>query len=223
VTMRLLFAEDEKAIADHVLNSLSDAGFEVQHVDNGPDAWELGGESKFDAIILDLGLPGLDGMTLLKRWRREGVETPVIVVTARGSWMERVDGFDAGADDYLPKPFRTEELIARIKALIRRAGPRSAGRLSNGRVQFDENSMSAKLDGKPLDLSPLEAKALQYLLARCGKIISPGELAENVQGRSDEVGNNAVEAMITRLRKKLGVDIILTRRGFGYYIPEHLQ
>jgi two-component system, OmpR family, response regulator len=223
MTMRLLFAEDEKAIADHVMISLTDVGFEVQHVDNGPDAWELGGEGNFDAIVLDLGLPGLDGMTLLKRWRREGVETPVIVVTARGSWMERVDGFEAGADDYLPKPFRTEELIARIRALIRRAGPKNIGRLSNGSLQFDENSMSAKLDGKPLELSPLEAKALQYLLVRCGKVVSPGELAENVQGRSDEVGNNAVEAMITRLRKKLGADIILTRRGFGYYIPEQQQ
>ncbi len=221
--MRLLLVEDEKAIADHVTISLIDAGFDVQHVDNGPDAWELGGEGSFDAIVLDLGLPGLDGMTLLKRWRREGLETPVIVLTARGSWMERVDGFEAGADDYLPKPFRTEELIARIRALLRRSGSNKTKRLSNGRIQFDENSMSATLDGRPLDLSPLEAKALQYLLVRIGKVVSPSELSENVQGRSDEAGNNAVEAMITRMRKKLGSDAILTRRGFGYYIPEHTQ
>ncbi len=221
--MRLLFAEDEQAIADHVQSALQDAGFDVHHVNNGPEAWELGSDGDFDAIILDLGLPGLDGMTLLKRWRRDGVETPVIVLTARGSWMERVDGFEAGADDYLPKPFRTEELIARIRALLRRAIPKSSGRLSNGRIQFDENNMSVKLDGKALDLSPLESKAVQYLLLRAGKVIAPSELAENVQGRSDEAGNNAVEAMITRLRRKLGSDAILTRRGYGYYMPEHLE
>jgi two-component system, OmpR family, response regulator len=221
--MRILFAEDEKAIADHVTSSLQDVGFEVHHVNNGPDAWELGSDGNFDAIILDLGLPGLDGMTLLKRWRREGLETPVIVLTARGSWMERVDGFEAGADDYLPKPFRTEELIARIRALLRRATPKSSGRLSNGRIQFDENNMSIKLDGKVLELSPLESKAVHYFLFRAGKVIAPSELAENVQGRSDEAGNNAVEAMITRLRKKLGSDAILTRRGYGYYMPEQLE
>jgi two-component system, OmpR family, response regulator len=221
--MHLLLAEDEQAIANHVKSALTDAGFSVQHINNGPDAWELGSDGVFDAIILDLGLPGLDGMTLLKRWRREGVETPVIVLTARGSWMERVDGFEAGADDYLPKPFRTEELIARIRALLRRANPKSTGRYSNGRIQFDESNMSVKLLGKPLELSPLEAKALQYLLVRIGKVVPPSELAENVQGRSDDVGNNAVEAMITRLRKKLGADAILTRRGFGYYIPEQLD
>jgi two-component system, OmpR family, response regulator len=137
--------------------------------------------------------------------------------------MERVDGFEAGADDYLPKPFRSEELIARIRALLRRFGPIKTGILSNGRIQFDENSMSAKLHGRPVELSPLEAKALQYLLHRPGKVVSPAEISENVQGRNDEAGNNAVEAMITRLRKKLGADTILTRRGFGYYIPGYLE
>jgi DNA-binding response OmpR family regulator len=221
--MRLLFAEDEQAIAIHVKTALADAGFEVVHVDNGPDAWELGSDGSFDAVILDLGLPGLDGMTLLKRWRREGMNSPVLVLTARGSWMERVDGFEAGADDYLPKPFRSEELIARLRALLRRAGASSKANISVGHIQFDQNTMSAKADGKPLDLSPLEAKALHYLLNKQGKIVSPVEIAENVQGRGDEAGNNAVEAMITRLRKKLGPDVILTRRGFGYYIPEHLE
>lgn len=217
--MRLLFAEDDQAIAEHVILSLQASGYSVEHVSTGPDAWELGSDGTFSAIILDLGLPGLDGLTILKRWRREGMETPVIVLTARGSWMERVDGFEAGADDYLPKPFRSEELLARIKALLRRSTPRKSTTLSNGRIQFDEASMQASLDGKPLVLSPLEARALQHFLNNVGSVVSPADIAAHVQGRGDDATTNAVEAMIARLRKKLGADAILTRRGFGYYIP----
>ncbi len=217
--MKLLFAEDDKAIAGHVTASLEAAGYFVEHASTGPDAWELGYEGSHSAIILDLGLPGLDGLTILKRWRKEGMETPVIILTARGSWMERVDGFDAGADDYLPKPFRTEELLARIKALLRRSAPKKSTTLSNGRIHFDEATMQASLDGKPLDLSPLEARALQLFLHKAGAVVSPVEIATHVQGRGEDATTNAVEAMIARLRKKLGTDTILTRRGFGYYIP----
>jgi two-component system, OmpR family, response regulator len=217
--MKLLLAEDDQAIAVHVIASLEASGYSVDHAGTGPDAWELGSDGSHAAIILDLGLPGLDGLTILKRWRKEGLETPVIVLTARGSWMERVDGFDAGADDYLPKPFRTEELLARIKALLRRSAPRKTTTLSNGRIHFDEASMQASLDGKPLDLSPLEARALQLFLHKVGSVVSPVEIATHVQGRSEDATTNAVEAMIARLRKKLGADAILTRRGFGYYIP----
>jgi two-component system OmpR family response regulator len=217
--MKLLFAEDDQAIAGHVISSLESAGFQIDHASTGPDAWELGSEGAHAAIILDLGLPGLDGLTILKRWRKDGLDTPVIVLTARGSWMERVDGFEAGADDYLPKPFRTEELLARIKALLRRASPRKSSVLSNGRINFDEANMQASLDGKQLDLSPLEARALQLFLHKAGSVVSPVEIATHVQGRGDDATTNSVEAMIARLRKKLGADAILTRRGFGYYIP----
>lgn len=217
--MKLLFAEDDPAIAGHVTSSLEAAGFAVELAKTGPDAWEIGQEGGHAAIILDLGLPGLDGLTILKRWRKDGMETPVLVLTARGSWMERVDGFEAGADDYLPKPFRTEELLARLKALLRRSAPRKSAALTNGRIQFDENSMQATLDGKPLDLSPLEARALQLFLHKAGTVVSPGEIATHVQGRGDDATTNAVEAMIARLRKKIGADAIMTRRGFGYYIP----
>ena len=216
--MQLLFAEDDPAIAVHVVAALEGAGFAVDLVQNGPDAWELGSDGSHCAIILDLGLPGLDGLTILKRWRKDGIDTPVIALTARGSWMERVDGFDAGADDYLPKPFRMEELLARLRALLRRTSARKTPVLTNGRISFNESSMQGSLDGMPLDLSPLEARALQLFLHRAGSVVSANEIATHVQGRSDDASNNSVEAMIARLRKKLGADAILTRRGFGYYI-----
>ena len=219
--MRALLVEDDTAIASYVRSSLIEAGLDVEVADNGPDAWEKGADGTHDIIVLDLGLPGLDGMTVLKRWRREGLETPVIVLTARGSWMERVDGFEAGADDYLPKPFRSEELIARVKALLRRSRARPNGSLAVNALQFDENTMAVKRDGKAVDLSPLEARAVLYFMQRPGKVISPAELAEHVQGRGEDAGNNAVEALMARLRKKLGAETFLTRRGFGYYLPEH--
>lgn len=218
--MRLLLAEDDETIANHVKAAMTSAGYTVDHVTTGPEAWEAGSEQEHDVIILDLGLPALDGLTILKRWRKDGLETPVIVLTARGSWMERVDGFDAGADDYLPKPFRTEELMARIKALLRRAAPRKTNSLTNGRLSFDEASMQASLDGKPLDLSPIEARAVQMFLQRAGTVVSASEIATHVQGRGEDASANAVEAMIARLRKKVGQEMILTRRGFGYYVPD---
>jgi two-component system, OmpR family, response regulator len=221
--MHILFAEDDPSISRHVTDAMTAAGYLVENVNSGPEAWEAGAEQIHDAIILDLGLPGLDGLTILKRWRKDGVETPVIVLTARGSWMERVDGFDAGADDYLPKPFRTEELIARVKALLRRATPRKSSGLTNGRLSFDEASMLASLDGKALDLSPIEARAVQMFLQRAGTVVSATEIATHVQGRGEDASANAVEAMIARLRKKIGPDAILTRRGFGYYIPERCE
>jgi two-component system, OmpR family, response regulator len=221
--MRILLAEDDKSIASHVAEAMEACGYVVNIAQTGPDAWEAGSERAHDIIILDLGLPGLDGLTILKRWRKEGIETPVIILTARGSWMERVDGFDAGADDYLPKPFRTEELIARIKALLRRAAPRKTNTLTNGRLSFDEAGMQASLDGKPLDLSPIEARAVQMFLQRAGIVVSASEIATHVQGRGEDASANAVEAMIARLRRKIGSEAILTRRGFGYYMPEQAE
>jgi two-component system, OmpR family, response regulator len=216
---RILYAEDDAIISSHVIKSLQDVGFYVDHTSSGPDAWELGNEGSHAAIILDLGLPGLDGMTMLKRWRKDGIRTPVIVLTARGSWMERVDGFEAGADDYLPKPFRTEELVARLRALLRRVQPQKSTVLTNGHISFDEATMLTIVDGKVQDLSPLESRAVHMFLSNAGTLISAQELASHVQGRGDDATVNAVEAMIARLRKKLGANTVLTRRGFGYYIP----
>jgi two-component system, OmpR family, response regulator len=217
--MRVLLAEDDPTIAKHLLEALAAAGYQAEHLSNGLEIWETGGDGGYDAVILDLGLPSLDGMSILRRWRKEGNNVPVIVLTARGSWMERVDGFDAGADDYLPKPFRTEELLVRLRAILRRAAAvSSAGLLSNGSISLDEATMAASVDGRVIDLSPLECRALQLFLQNLGKIVSPADIAQHVQGRDDLNSQNAVEAMVARMRKKLGPQSITTRRGFGYYI-----
>jgi two-component system, OmpR family, response regulator len=216
--MRILVAEDDPLIASHLQSALQSSGYTVDHFSNGMEVWEAGADGDYSAIILDLGLPGLDGLTVLKRWRKEGINTPVIILTARGSWMERVDGFDAGADDYLPKPFRTEELIVRLRAVLRRAASTPEGPVTNGAVSLDEATMIASVHGKPISLTPLECRALQLFLRNLGQIISVSDLASQVQGRDDFGSQNAVEALIARLRKKLGPEVIQTRRGFGYYI-----
>lgn len=175
---------------------------------------------EFDVIVLDLGLPGLDGLSILRRWRKAGVQTPVLVLTARGSWMERVDGFDAGADDYLPKPFRSEELLARLRALLRRARTvKPTQAIGAGRFTIDKAAMRISFDGAPLALTPLEYRLLECLIDRAGEIMTPYELAEKVQGRDDATAKNAVEAIVTRLRRKTAPDAIENRRGFGYLLP----
>jgi two-component system, OmpR family, response regulator len=219
--MRILLAEDEAAIRDHVGAALEGAGYIVTACANGPDAWEAGGTEHFDAIVLDLGLPGLDGLTLLKRWRAEGVATPVIVLTARGSWMERVDGFDSGADDYLPKPFRTEELLARLRALLRRAGSTQAQTIvrSAGGLALDLRARQVRIDGRDIAVTPAEFRALERLARNPGETVSHADLSHAVQGEESDASRNAMEVLINRLRRKLGADAIATRRGFGYYIP----
>lgn len=215
--MRILIAEDDESIARHVSEKLAEAGFVVDHCATGPEAWEKGFVEDYAAIVLDLGLPGLDGMTILKRWRREGLSTPVLVLTARGSWMERVDGFDAGADDYLPKPFRSEELVARLRAILRRAGTASTV-IQAGRVAVEQERMRVLFDGEPLDLTASEFRAVAFLAANAERVVSPLELALHVQGREDDTAKNAVEVLIGRIRRKVGPEIIVTRRGFGYQI-----
>jgi two-component system, OmpR family, response regulator len=218
--MRILLAEDDRNIAVHVAEKLEAGGYDVLTLAHGPEVWERGESGAFAAIILDLGLPGMDGLSILKRWRQAGVETPVLVLTARGSWMERVDGFDAGADDYLPKPFRAEELLARLRALLRRAAPYLQPVKAAGRFTLDEASRRVTFDGAALDLSPLEYRMIAYFIERRGHVISQLELASHVQGRDDDAAKNAVEAMIARLRRKTDSDAIETRRGFGYRLPD---
>lgn len=218
--MRILLAEDDANISAHVVGKLEREGYAVRVLAQGPDIWEEGETGDYAAIILDLGLPGMDGLSILKRWRLAGVETPVLVLTARGSWIERVDGFDAGADDYLPKPFRSEELLARLRALLRRSGGGVSRIKSTDRFTLDESSKRVTFDGRDLDLSPLEYRMMALFIERPGEVLTPIELASRVQGRDDDTAKNAVEAMIARLRKKTDSEAIETRRGFGYVLPE---
>lgn len=216
--MRALVVEDEPRIAADIAHSLHAAGFVPEIVSNGEDAWFRGGTESFDLIVLDIGLPGLDGLTILKRWRAEGCVSPVLILTARGAWTERVEGIDAGADDYLPKPFRMEELIARARALVRRAGGFGSSAQQIGPLTIDMNRMSVSKEGVPLALTSLEFRLLSYLVLNRDRVLSPSDLLEHLYGDDDAKEVNALEAIIARLRRKLGPGIIGTRRGFGYYL-----
>ena len=214
--MKIFVVEDEREIADDIAESLAEAGFAVQRCDNGDDAWFIGGTEQFDAIVLDLGLPKIDGVTVLKRWRSEDVGTPVIVLTARASWTERVAVINAGADDYLSKPFQMEELIARLKALLRRASGQINARITAGQLVLDKNQMLVMVNGSTVELTALEFRLVSYLFHHKDRVISREELKDHIYDQDDGRFDNAVEAMMTRLRRKLGHDQIETRRGLGY-------
>ena len=216
--MRALVVEDDPRIARDVGHALTSSGFLVELVAEGETAWFQGGTESYDLIVLDLGLPGLDGLTVLKRWRAEGVTAPVLVLTARGAWTERVEGIDAGADDYLPKPFRMEELLARARALVRRNGGRAAAVQSIGDLTVDLNRMSVALRGVPVALTPLEFRLISYLATHRDRIVAPTELLEHLYGDDDSRDTNALEAVVARLRRKLGPSVLGTRRGFGYFL-----
>jgi two-component system, OmpR family, response regulator len=216
--MRILLAEDDERIANDVSVALNEAGYLVERAANGEDASFLGETENFAAIVLDLGLPKVDGLTALKHWRAQSVQTPVLILTARGAWSERVEGIDAGADDYLPKPFRIEELLARLRSIIRRAAGRGSSVLKVGQVSLDERDMTIKVDDIPIELSSLEYRLVAYLMHRRGQVVSQSELVEHVYG-SDRQSSNAIEVLVARARKKIGADVIKTRRGFGYFVP----
>eukprot|EP01031_Cornospumella_fuschlensis_P009252 gene9252-11367_t len=171
--MRILLAEDDRNIATHVVTKLEAEGYGVDTLANGPDVWEQGENGTYAAIILDLGLPGMDGLSILKRWRKAGLETPVLVLTARGSWMERVDGFDAGADDYVLKPYDLDELLARIRALLRRAAGRAEPVYEHKGVCINPATREATVQGVPVVLSAREWAVLEPLIARPGMVLSP--------------------------------------------------
>lgn len=216
--MRALAVEDDPRIAADLSAALSAAGFRVEHCADGEEAWFLGDTEDYDLVVLDLGLPKLDGLTVLKRWRANGREMPVIVLTARGAWTERVEGIDAGADDYLPKPFRMEELVARARALVRRAAGRGASVQTAGEISLDTGRMTVSRRGLPVPVTALEYRLLSYLMLHRDRTVTPGELLEHLYGDDDSREANAVEALVARLRRKIGPGVIETRRGFGYHL-----
>ena len=217
--MRLLLVEDDRRIAADVKAALEAAGYVVEVARDGDDAWFKGDTEDYGAIVLDLGLPGMDGLSVLKRWRANGRQTPVLVLTARGTWAERVDGIDAGADDYLPKPFQMAELLARLRSIVRRSAGHATSVVTVGDISLDERQMKISMHGIPVTLSPLEYRLAAYLLLHRGRVVSQQELSENIYGQDDAHDSNAIEVLIGRVRKKLGADVIETRRGFGYLVP----
>ena len=216
--MRILVAEDDRRIAGRIATALTAAGFLAIQAHDGEDIWHLGEVEAFDAIILDLGLPKLDGLTILKRWRKTGRPTPVLILTARGHWDERVEGIEAGADDYVAKPFRIEEVIARIRAIIRRTSGHASPRIEVDDLVLDTRTMQVTRDGLPLNLTPQEYRLFAYLVHQRGRSVSRLELTEHIYAQDFERDSNSIEVLVGRVRRRLGADIIKTHRGFGYII-----
>jgi two-component system OmpR family response regulator len=214
--MRVLVAEDDPRIADDLLRVLRAANYVVDRAADGEETQFLGSTEAYDAVILDLGLPVLDGVTVLKRWRAAGRDMPVLILTARGGWHDKVEGIDAGADDYLAKPFQMEELLARLRALIRRHRGHASALLSAGPVMLDTRGARASVDGMPLQLTALEYRLLAYLMHNRGRVVPRLELIEHIYEQDFERESNTIEVLIGRLRRKLGVEVIKTRRGLGY-------
>jgi two-component system OmpR family response regulator len=216
--MRILLVEDDRHIARQVAEGLGAAGYLVETTPDGDEAWFRGETETFDAVILDIGLPKLDGLSILKRWRGAGMTTPVLLLTARGTWMERVEGIDSGADDYIAKPFHMEELASRLDAVLRRSAGHAAPLLQAGAVAIDTRRMIVTLAGTRIDLPPREFLLLRYLVHHRGRVVTQVEIEDHIYDRAQEPESNAVESLVKRLRRKLGADIIETRRGFGYVI-----
>ena len=214
--MRVLLVEDEPTLNRQLDLALQNAGYAVDVSVNGRDAWVLGDTEPFDAVVLDLGLPHMDGLTVLKRWRAAGRTMPVLILTARDNWHEKVAGIDAGADDYLTKPFHTEELLARLRGLIRRASGLASSLLVCGPVELDTRTSRVMLDGQHLALTSHEFKVLAYLMHHAGAVVSRTELTEHIYAQDFERDSNTIEVFVGRLRKKLPPNLIETVRGLGY-------
>jgi len=221
--VRALIVEDEVAVADDLARALQAAGFVVEMARDGEDAWFKGSTEDYDVVVLDLGLPRLDGLSVLRRWRDENRLFPVIIVSARNDWTEKVAGIEAGADDYLGKPFEIVELVARVRGLVRRAGGRASSSIRIGNLVLDTHRMSATYAGRPVRLSQLEFRFLHYVAHQGGRAVSAGELAEHLYGTAETTDTNAIEALVVRLRRKIAPEAIETRRGFGYCLAGDSQ
>jgi two-component system OmpR family response regulator len=218
--MRVLVVEDDRELGRQLGERLRHEGYAVDLARDGEEGRFLGETEPYDAIVLDLGLPKVDGLSVLRAWRGQSVDTPVIILTARGAWTEKVQGIDAGADDYLAKPFSMEELLARIRALIRRAKGLASAELSCGPVVLDTRTGRVTVGGRPIELTGYEYRVLSYLMHRKGQVVSRTELTEHVYAQDFDRDSNTIEVFVGRLRRKLGVDIIHTVRGLGYRVDE---
>jgi len=216
--VRVLVAEDERALAEQLGSALTAAGYAVDCAADGAGADFLVRTETYDAVLLDLGLPGVDGLTLLRKWREAELDVPVLVLTARGSWSERVLGIDSGADDYLPKPYRIEEVLARVWALIRRAHGHAQPELRCGDVILDPSRAQVTVRGTAVALTSHEYRLLAYLMHHPGRVVSRQTLTEHIYAQQCDRDSNTLEVFVARLRRKLGASVIETVRGLGYRV-----
>ncbi|TDQ83189.1 winged helix family two component transcriptional regulator [Dongia mobilis] len=216
--MRLLVVEDDGDLRRQLAVALAASGYAVDQAADGEDGYHLGATESYDAIVLDLGLPQLDGLSVLERWRKEGVATPVLILTARDAWTEKVRGLRSGADDYVAKPFQMEEVAARLEALIRRAKGVASAVVTVGPLTLDMAQGMVYKDGRPVPMTPLEYRLAAYMIMKRGAIVSKTEITEHIYDQSFDRDSNVVEVLINRLRKKLGTEVISTRRGQGYVL-----
>jgi two-component system OmpR family response regulator len=218
--MRILVVEDDKDLNRQLVEALQQGGYVVDKAFDGEEGHFLGDTEPYDAIVLDLGLPLIDGVSVLSKWRRAGKKTPVLILTARDRWSDKVSGFDAGADDYVTKPFHMEEILARLRALVRRAAGHATSELVCGPVALDTANTKVTVGGKAIKLTSLEFRLLAYLMHHNGKVVSRTELVEHLYDQDFDRDSNTIEVFVGRLRKKLGVDVLQTVRGMGYSMSE---
>lgn len=216
--MKILLVEDDARIARNLSAALQEAGFAVDQEGNGNEAWFKGDVNEYDAAILDLGLPGLDGLSILRRWRQAGREFPILILTARGNWTERVEGIEAGADDYLPKPFQMEEVLARLRAITRRAAGAVDPVIRIGTLAVDTRLKLVTVAGAPVELTPHEYRLVRYLAHNRGRAVSQSELLDHLYGGDADFTTNSIEVLVGRVRRKIGAGLIETRRGYGYVL-----
>jgi two-component system OmpR family response regulator len=218
--MRLLVVEDDPDINRQLVTALQDQGYVVDSAKDGEEGHYLGDTEPYDAVVLDLGLPVIDGVSVLEKWRRAGRKMPVLILTARDRWSDKVAGFDAGADDYVAKPFHMEELLARVRALLRRTAGHATSEISVGPVMLDTKSARVTVNGMAVKLTSLEFRLLAYLMHHKGKVVSRTELVDHLYDQDFDRDSNTIEVFVGRLRKKLGVDVLHTIRGMGYCVSE---
>ena len=218
--MRVLVVEDDPDLGRQLTEALTQAGYAVDLAPDGEEGHFLGDTEPYDAAVLDLGLPKLDGVRVLEKWRNAGKDMPVLILTARDRWSEKVAGFDAGADDYLTKPFVTEELLARLRALMRRAAGHASAALECGDLRVDTRAARASVNGEPIKLTAHEYRVLSYMMHHQGRVVPRTELVEHIYDQDFDRDSNTIEVFVTRIRKKLGQDVISTIRGLGYSLEE---